>query len=378
LREAPRRILPALIIAALLVALPLSYTPRIEYRTVCACSVSSSAFAKSLPIPPGLVWSENFDDLDISDWNTPFGINYTAVPAYVIPANISLTGGVLRMLSPGGEVNMVGYNISVGYGTWIFDVDIQNPLNYASYAVAFMVEAFHPEWLISPYVANGYGIGFRLIGGGPDGTIYLQRETRPGGGGGSSTTLDSQLVDDILGWQNIIVTRNESGQFYVYLNEQLVLEWVDSTHTTLDQFLFWGGAGPAIDNITVYDTVIFDKVAPKWVGSIADQTCVAGTPFVYDLDATDDAGLDAWWVNDTSRFTIDGSGTVTNIINLEVGDYGIGVSVNDTFGNVATAAFKLTVGAVIPGFPLPAILVGTAAALWLGLVRARSRRRRLA
>lgn len=93
-----------------------------------------------------------------------------------------------------------------------------------------------------------------------------------------------------------------------------------------------------------------DNMPPTWVVAPTDQVVITGVAFSYDLDASDPEGLslDAWWLNDTTNFAVDAQGVITNAIALDVGVYGVRVSVNDTYGNMLTGTFKVT---VIDPFP---------------------------
>ncbi|MGD2072629.1 MAG: hypothetical protein PVG65_03980 [Candidatus Thorarchaeota archaeon] len=290
------------------------------------------------PIPSEVVWSENFDDENIDDWEI-FGINFTTDPGYLIPGNFSVTGGVLRSVGP--EWNFAAYNSSISYGTWSFDIDIQRPEEINRFGVAFMGEKFGEHVLPASGSSDAYLISFRIPDEGPSGDIRIARNTVSGG----TDFLDDYDVDNIRGWKNIIVTREESGQFYVYLNGNLILDAVDTTHTTSERFTFFGMANPAIDNITISNTIDYDKAPPKWSHSLADKEIALGEPFYYDINATDQAGIDQYWIDDTQNFAIDDQGVISNISELVIGTYDVTVWVNDTLSNTQTGTFTLTVNA---------------------------------
>ncbi|MHA2148038.1 MAG: cadherin repeat domain-containing protein [Candidatus Thorarchaeota archaeon] len=86
-----------------------------------------------------------------------------------------------------------------------------------------------------------------------------------------------------------------------------------------------------------------DTEPPIWVQTPLDQASEFGSSFSYDLDATDSAGIQSWWINNTSQFSIDSSGVITNRISVDVGYYGIEVRVYDTQNNYQTAIFQVTV-----------------------------------
>jgi len=61
------------------------------------------------------------------------------------------------------------------------------------------------------------------------------------------------------------------------------------------------------------------------------------------FNATDFSALSSWFVDDTTSFSIDSSGAVVNITELVVGTYIINVSINDTYNNIGSTLYKVTV-----------------------------------
>lgn len=82
---------------------------------------------------------------------------------------------------------------------------------------------------------------------------------------------------------------------------------------------------------------------PYWLEDPDDQIQEFGSDFRYDLNATASLALDAWWVNDTSHFTVDSLGVITQASLLPVGEFGLAVWVNDTRGNLLNGNFTVTV-----------------------------------
>ncbi len=292
-------------------------------------------------IPSGVVWTENFDDGNLSDWEI-FEINWTLPDGTVNwtkdPNDLfSVSGGILRSIGP--EWNFAAYNSSIAYGTWSFDVDVQHPDGFNRFGVSFIGEKFGEHWLPADGSSDAYFLCFWFYELGPGGEIRFARNTVSGG----TNFLDTYGVSNISGWKRFIVTREPSGQFYVYLNGSVILDVKDSTHTTSERFGIFGMANPAIDNITVSDTIDYDKAPPKWDPPVSNKQIIVGEPFYYDLNATDYSGLDKWWINDTQNFVIDNDGVVANNTQLAAGDYFISVSVNDTLGNTQNGVIKITV-----------------------------------
>ena len=355
------KILIVIFVFELLTTTSIGHTQDVKAKPLTIDTISN-------PIPSEEVWSENFDDENIDDWEI-FGIDYTTTPGTLIPGNFSVSGGVLRNVGP--EWDYAIRNSSVAYGTWSFDVDIQRPEDFNRFPVGFMAE-YNIENLQNA-TGDSYIISFRMPDDGPSGDIRLARNDV----GGGTTFLDGYDVEIIRGWKNIIVTREESGQFYVYLDGDLILDVVDTIHTTSECFIFYGYANPAIDSITVSDTIDYDKAPPEWSHSITDKEITLGESFYYDINASDHAEVDQYWLNDTMNFAIDTDGIITNVRDLTIGSYGIAVSVNDTLGNTRTSTFTLTVEAssmVIPAELLIAV-AGVVAVVVVVLVIWRTKRR---
>jgi hypothetical protein len=319
-----------------------------------------------------VVWSEDFEG-EIDDWHL-YATNHTADPDCLIEGNFSLEGGVLRATGP--EWNDAGHNSSVAYGTWSFDVDIQDPENEWHFYVAFSMKHFSERDLEEERLSPGYAVGFYI----PDTGQHEIRLVR-----GSHNLIPHALwlgtyySDNIVGWHNIIVTHEPSGYFYVYLDGSLILRGKNSDYTTSERFLFASPAGPAIDNITVSDTLDYDAAPPEWDDPVLNKTITLGETLHYDLNATDYSGntVDQWWINDTVNFAIDTHGIITNVGDLVIGDYSIQVKVNDTLGNTRTSTFTLTVEAGSIAIPIELLIavVGVVAVVVVVLVIWRTKRR---
>ena len=59
--------------------------------------------------------------------------------------------------------------------------------------------------------------------------------------------------------------------------------------------------------------------------------------------SSDISGVDMYWVNDTLNFHISESGVLTNNTVLSIGDYGLRVYVNDTYGNINDYEIRIRV-----------------------------------
>ncbi|MFX1474615.1 MAG: S8 family serine peptidase [Promethearchaeota archaeon] len=91
--------------------------------------------------------------------------------------------------------------------------------------------------------------------------------------------------------------------------------------------------------ITVQDTT-----PPSWVGTPTDQVLDYGTALDYQLQAYDLSGIALWTINDTLHFSISSTGRLTSGDTLNLGSYGLNVTVSDPYGNALSALFTVTVG----------------------------------
>ncbi len=92
-----------------------------------------------------------------------------------------------------------------------------------------------------------------------------------------------------------------------------------------------------------FAVIIQDTTAPTWDVTPTNQVIEYGSLFSYDLDASDLSSIHHWWLNDTTSFAIDSNGVITNVTTLAIGVHGLQVWVNDTIGNIQTAAFSISV-----------------------------------
>jgi hypothetical protein len=110
---------------------------------------------------------------------------------------------------------------------------------------------------------------------------------------------------------------------------------------------------------------VLDTMAPVWdEAPVSTLLVYLGQNFQYDLDASDLSGIDKWWLNDTAVFSISNDGVIENRVALIERDYGLIVSVNDTYGNTLSTTLTVMVRSgpatpgSIPGFPFEAIAIG--------------------
>lgn len=93
----------------------------------------------------------------------------------------------------------------------------------------------------------------------------------------------------------------------------------------------------------IFNIIVQDTTPPEWNPFPVDYGINIGKELIYDLDATDLSGIDHWWINDTTQFSIDENGTITNATTLNVGDYWLEVRAYDPYDNYCTYLIKIMV-----------------------------------
>ncbi len=88
---------------------------------------------------------------------------------------------------------------------------------------------------------------------------------------------------------------------------------------------------------------VTDLSAPTWIETPTNQIIDYGIPFSYDLNATDNVGISQYNLNDTSIFTIDNNGVISNITAIPLGIYWLNISVNDTSNNVLSHVIQINI-----------------------------------
>ncbi|MBN2228427.1 MAG: hypothetical protein JW779_02465 [Candidatus Thorarchaeota archaeon] len=86
-----------------------------------------------------------------------------------------------------------------------------------------------------------------------------------------------------------------------------------------------------------------DTTSPEWVQAPEDQILELGTDLNYSLYAFDPSGIGSWSINASGLFSISSEGKINNVKPLEIGTYGLMVTVEDIYGNDVNAEFTLTV-----------------------------------
>jgi len=95
--------------------------------------------------------------------------------------------------------------------------------------------------------------------------------------------------------------------------------------------------------IAVFSMTVQDTTPPSWDPLPINLELEFGSPVFYDLNATDLSGIETWWTNSTTYFTVDIQGILTNKTLLPVGIYTVEVRAYDPYDNNCSAVFTVSV-----------------------------------
>ncbi len=211
-------------------------------------------------------WSDDFDDGDYDGW-TITGYNFEPfyvdmmTPPIPIKGNYTAEDGTLQSLGfrVPSLAGVASHPSTVAYGTWSFDVHITDETEEHFY-VYFATD----DWGDYPIHINSYDIAIVLQPGqawsweleedAQAGFVLVKRNGAATEGGWQGLGSYS-LYEELSGVYHIDITRDNMGNFKVYIDGDLVIEATDNEHKTSTWFRFTGEPGPAIDNVVVKDTI---------------------------------------------------------------------------------------------------------------------------
>jgi hypothetical protein len=131
-----------------------------------------------------------------------------------------------------------------------------------------------------------------------------------------NTSLSEGESETIIFWVNATGDINTSHNFFAYAN-QTADQSINNITTTI--------------NLTIREK-INDTTNPEF-SDLQNQTIEFGSSLLYDINATDVSGIDCFRINNTNNFSINCSGILQNISQLDTNIHHLNITVNDTAGN---------------------------------------------
>jgi hypothetical protein len=169
-----------------------------------------------------IIWADDFDDGNYNGWNVVYGA-------------FSTDENLLRAQIGQSCIN---HPSAVIVGTWSFDFVFSGQISSGA-NIGFACEevVLYP---ITGYVLKVGRSAFELV---------VWNESY-------DWIIGSYYPPyHISGCQGVDITRDETGEFRVYINNTLRIEAVDTTISASNYFHFFSGPNEALDNISVRDSI---------------------------------------------------------------------------------------------------------------------------
>ncbi len=175
---------------------------------------------------------------------------------------------------------------------------------------------------------------------------------------GSGTENDGVGVSRNWIYVNVTVTEtNEANITFRLFNSTTNVN--TTTFTTPARTINWTNLqdGTYKFNVTVYDSagninstetriITLDTTPPTWLTEPQNQTNNESEAFSYSIEATDNAAISSYFINDNVNFTINQSGTIKNNTKLNITTYILNISVNDTSNNILSKVISIRVNEI--------------------------------
>ncbi|MFX0208041.1 MAG: hypothetical protein ACFFDT_18795, partial [Candidatus Hodarchaeota archaeon] len=263
-----------------------------------------------------IIWSDDFSDGNYDGWTIGGYNGSVATPPTPpkskygdIAGSFSVENGVLTSgddfgdWTPNGEgtsdfiVNWANFPSVTSFGTWKFDLNLtDSSVKYIS--IRFIANLVNDEYYDWIWGLNGYDLFFGIEHGGSlhsdtiDKGIYFLK--------GTGTWYDIDFISYVLtinpAIYKFIITRDNTGFFDIYLNESLLFSKRNTEVKTSTYFRFISMGRSGIDNISVSNTIDFDKAPPHLNESIPLHTIEEGQEYEFQINVTDPSGIDHWWL----------------------------------------------------------------------------------
>ncbi|MHA2081717.1 MAG: hypothetical protein ACW99H_11290 [Candidatus Thorarchaeota archaeon] len=199
-----------------------------------------------------VVWSDDFNDGNYDGWTICanellYGGDYGFNGSQWSAAN-----NYLQLDHE--ELGIITHPSDVAYGTWSFDFNA-NESHIGSAAGINIISTDEVLWTDTDGwddpERTGIWIFFEVY---VEKDLWSLRKLYDG----EVTTIDYEVLEHVVGWHHIDVTRNTTGWFSVYHNGSPIpiMEGQDTDITTSELFWLWFEDWQMIDNIVVDDEVL--------------------------------------------------------------------------------------------------------------------------
>jgi hypothetical protein len=217
-----------------------------------------------------VVWSDDFTDGDYDGWTICDNQTLYRGEWGWSGSSWSAANHYLQIEAGYGQAGwgIISHPSNVAYGKWRFDFKTDETQIDAGVLGSFrFISGNFYDWSDYDTDSNLYNLGFDAIATaeGFEMSLYLGKRVD----GVSTDIVSSDALIPIAGWHQIEVTRTTTGLFSVYHNGSLMLQAVDTDHTTSVMFWLWFGQGSMTDNIVVDDAPPPDLLLIAIIGAAA-------------------------------------------------------------------------------------------------------------
>ncbi len=191
--------------------------------------------SQQTPRARAIVWSDDFSGGKLDGWT--------------IRGNFA-AGKTLKTLDCPTcyqGLNVASHPSPIAYGTWSFDVYISSALE-PRMLIMFVSDCPPDMPLAADCEIHVYMLEVLEYS---HTVLNLIKLTGKGENQTPSDLASYRATRDISGWQHVDITRDTDGRFRVYLNRKLVMDVVDKSITTSQNFAFLAPGGKALNHIVV-------------------------------------------------------------------------------------------------------------------------------
>ncbi|MHA2251176.1 MAG: hypothetical protein ACXAD7_12505 [Candidatus Kariarchaeaceae archaeon] len=218
-------------------------------RGACFLIIALTLITSPFPVKSLSEWSDDFEDGNLDDWDV-WGINWTNNPILPSNAKMIVEDGVLKPVNTKSYFWAYACHESTNaFGTWSFDW--LPSTNQNSEFVSFIGD--DTNWInVTEFYSNSY---FLWLNTGASSTIPgidLHKHV----GTNLNIKIKSHYGENYAGeWHHVVITRESDGIFKIYLDDELVIEEVDTDVTVSEEFCFSTAGDAQYDNIQVSEEV---------------------------------------------------------------------------------------------------------------------------
>ncbi|MHA2428511.1 MAG: hypothetical protein ACXADB_10850 [Candidatus Hermodarchaeia archaeon] len=225
---------------------------------LCLCLASALYYIPA--VDAATVWSDNFTDGDTNGWTVHLG-GFSASSNYLQGTQ--------------STANHISRTSTEAYGTWRFDLHIwEDSVVTDTMSLFFMASDLNAG--NDYYPDNGYAI---QIGHGFIGTTSAFALVRYDNA--VRNAMDIYTPANTQGTFHFDITRDVDDHIYVYIDDTLVMDRVNSAHSTSESFFWFAtGTGNWLDNIVVSDTVDITPPTTPTTPTTTDPPPIPGFPAV--------------------------------------------------------------------------------------------------